>query len=198
MSVVISTDQSRVADAAGALAAAFANDPVFRWMGRDRPTLDQRLHHAFAGMVKAELRRNEPLMFMTSDGGCASIWHPIDEWKPSPIEGLRVAPGFLRSFGLRVDRALRVQSTLERVHPQEPHYHLAFIGTRPEQQGHGLGAKVLNEMTQRCDDEGVPAYLESSNPQNESLYVRHGFVATGPIKLPAGGPPMTAMWRTPR
>lgn len=135
---------------------------------------------------------------MTSDGGCASIWHPVDEWKPSLVESMRVAPGFLRSFGPRLDRALRVQSILERVHPREPHYHLAYIGTRPAQQGTGLGAEVLNAMTQRCDDEGVPAYLESSNPQNESLYVRHGFVATGPIELPSGGPPMKAMWRTPR
>lgn len=53
-------------------------------------------------------------------------------------------------------------------------------------------------MVERCDREGVAAYLENSNPANEAFYVRHGFVATGPLDLPDGAPPMTAMWRDPR
>ena len=47
------------------------------------------------------------------------------------------------------------------------------------------------------DADGAPAYLESTNPRNVSLYERHGFVATGSIELP-GGPPLTAMLRPAR
>lgn len=42
-----------------------------------------------------------------------------------------------------------------------------------------------------------PAYLESTNPRNVSLYERHGFAVTGSIDLP-GGPSLSAMWRDPR
>jgi hypothetical protein len=61
-----------------------------------------------------------------------------------------------------------------------------------------LGTAVLDPMLDRCDTEGVGAYLENSNPRNEALYARLGFVTTGPISLPKGAPPFTAMWREPR
>ena len=53
-------------------------------------------------------------------------------------------------------------------------------------------------MLDRCDAEGLPAYLESSNPQNTLLHARHGFSQTGEIVLGDGAPTVTAMWRDPR
>ena len=50
----------------------------------------------------------------------------------------------------------------------------------------------------RCDEEGVPAYLESSNPRNIPFYARHGFESTGEIVVGKGAPTVTAMWRNPR
>jgi ribosomal protein S18 acetylase RimI-like enzyme len=44
------------------------------------------------------------------------------------------------------------------------------------------------------DHDSAPAYLESSNPRNVSLYERHGFEVTGQIDL-AGGPTLIPMWR---
>ena len=38
-----------------------------------------------------------------------------------------------------------------------------------------------------CDDDGLIAYLESSNPRNLSLYERHGFEIIG--KIQAGTSP---------
>lgn len=198
MTNVVSIEPARITPAAQALADAFAHDPVFRWMARDRDDLDSRLHYCFESMLRVEVRKPDPLLFMSDDGGSASIWHHVDDWRATPMQTLRVLPGFARSFGPRLDRAIRIQSTLEREHPVEPHYHLAFIGTRSSDQGRGLGGAVLREMTERCDAEATAAYLESSNPQNESLYVRHGFVATGKIRVPKGAPPMTAMWRAAR
>lgn len=203
--------------AAQILAAAFASDPIFNWMARDRPRLDTRLRHGFRSMIAGELRRSEAIMSVVSpdpsnsgDGigrnggvgisglGAVTIWHPIDGWKASTLEALRTLPAFAASFGIRLDRAIRVMDAMEKQHPTAPHYHLAYIGTHPAQQGKGLGSKLLAPMLERCDREGVPAYLESSNPKNEAFYVRHGFVTTGEVDLPKGAPPQTAMWREPR
>jgi GNAT superfamily N-acetyltransferase len=93
---------------------------------------------------------------------------------------------------------LQLLSAMEKVHPQEPHYYLEFLGTRRDQQGHGIGSAVMAPMLDRCDEEGVPAYLESSNRQNVPFYARHGFVETGVISAPRNGPKLTAMWREPR
>jgi hypothetical protein len=41
----------------------------------------------------------------------------------------------------------------------------------------------------------MPAYLESSNPNNVALYQRYGFQPYAQIPIPNGGPTITTMWR---
>ncbi len=36
---------------------------------------------------------------------------------------------------------------------------------------------------EKVDSDGLPAYLESSNPRNMSLYKRYGFETMGQIKV---------------
>ena len=148
--------------------------------------------------VEGELRKEHPELFVTDGAGSVAIWHGVDDWKGSTVESIRSLPAFTRVFGIGLPRVLRLLATIERVHPREPHYHLAYVGTHPDRQGQGLGTAVLAPMLERCDTEGLPAYLENSKPRNEAFYVRHGFVSTGPIPLPDGAPPMMAMWREPR
>jgi RimJ/RimL family protein N-acetyltransferase len=50
---------------------------------------------------------------------------------------------------------------------------------------------------ERIDAEGLPAYLESSNPRNISLYQRFGFEAIGEIRA-GGSPPVVPMLRKAR
>ena len=189
---------ANVDGAAATLVAAFADDPVFLWLNRDRPIKDGPARGAFREIIGAELRKDRPEVFATDGDGSVAIWHGIDEWKGSVVESIRALPSFTRALGLGVTRAFRVLAIMEKVHPTEPHYHLAYVGTHPDQQGRGLGTAVLQPMLERCDTEGVPAYLENSKPRNEAFYVRHGFVNTGPIPLPDGAPPVMGMWREPR
>jgi hypothetical protein len=51
-------------------------------------------------------------------------------------------------------------------------------------------------MLERCDREGVSAYLDAPSPDNKRLYERHGFRA-GAEYAPEGGPPFWPMWREP-
>jgi GNAT superfamily N-acetyltransferase len=76
-----------------------------------------------------------------------------------------------------------------------PHWYLAFIGVDPVRQGHGVGAALLRSRLRRCDQEGLPAYLESSKPENVPLYQHFGFHVTGTLDLPKGAPVVTTMWR---
>ena len=50
----------------------------------------------------------------------------------------------------------------------------------------------------QIDDEGMPAYLESSNPANDHRYERLGFRRIGQFTLPDDGPVVTTMWRASR
>jgi ribosomal protein S18 acetylase RimI-like enzyme len=55
----------------------------------------------------------------------------------------------------------------------------------------------MRHAVARCDQEGVLAYLESSNPRNISLYEAHGFEVMGEIQVGAA-PLVTPMLRQPR
>jgi GNAT superfamily N-acetyltransferase len=81
--------------------------------------------------------------------------------------------------------------------PHEAHYYLPIVGTKPEEQGRGIGSALLAPVLERCDREGLPAYLEATSERNKPLYARHGFTVTDEIQVP-GGPTLWAMWREPR
>jgi ribosomal protein S18 acetylase RimI-like enzyme len=102
---------------------------------------------------------------------------------------------FLRLCGFpRMGRGAAMGETMEKNHPHERHFYLAFIAVAPRLQGLGLGTALLEANLKKIDATHTPAYLENSNPKNAKLYERHGFVARRNI-APAGAPPMTAMWR---
>jgi hypothetical protein len=56
----------------------------------------------------------------------------------------------------------------------------------------------LQQVLTSCDEEGVPAYLESSKEQNVPYYRHHGFEVTGAFDVAPDGPRLWGMWREPR
>jgi len=87
---------------------------------------------------------------------------------------------------------------MKAAHPEEPHWYLAIIGSDTAVRGTGYGNALMRSRLDRCDAEGAPAYLESSNPDNIGYYIRFGFEVTDEIAVPGGGPRLWPMWRRPR
>ena len=54
---------------------------------------------------------------------------------------------------------------------------------------------LLAENLKRIDAEGFPAYLESTNPANNSRYERLGFRQIGEFTTPGGERTVGTMWR---
>lgn len=71
------------------------------------------------------------------------------------------------------------------------------IGKDPSVRGAGLGQALVRSRLDRCDAEHAPAYLEATKP-DLGFYNRFDVEVTDEIKLPDGGPTMSAMWRQPR
>jgi ribosomal protein S18 acetylase RimI-like enzyme len=180
------------------LSSAFATDPLFAWMVGEVKEPERRIAPMFHSTMKVYLTKPDHELYMSEDGNGVAVWLPIGKWKVSNADLLRSTPGVVRTFGRRTPTILKVISAMEKVHPEEPHYYLEFLGTHRTVQGKGLGSAVIGEMLERCDGEGVPAYLENSNPRNTPFYARHGFVERAFIKLPEGAPPLLAMWREPK
>ncbi len=179
-----------------ALARAFTDDPVFRHLV---PSDDRWGRHA-ARYFQADTANRLRLgaTYTTASVQGAALWAPPGRWRPTVASVAREAPAALRLFGPRTVRGLRVLAQVEKAHPREPeHWYLAVLGTDPDQQGKGVGSALLAPVLDRCDAEGVPAYLESSKEANIAFYARHGFDLRDPIVIP-DGPTIHPMWREPR
>jgi len=190
----VATDRKSIADA---LADAFFDDPVMTWILHDA---DDR-HRPLTGLFATLLRMHyQPLgtVWTTPDFDGAALWAPPGRATVPSMTILRYIPQILGALGRHSVRALRALNHVEHFHPKEPHWYLGVLGTRKVSQGKGIGSALMGPVLGRCDDEGLPAYLESSKPSNIPFYRRFGFEVTGEIELPGGGPPVWPMWREPQ
>lgn len=182
------------------LGRAFFDDPVTAWLLPDAQARRRKLHRLFAALTRYHHLARGGVEVATVDEriGAAALWDPPGAWRHGTVEQLRAAPGMLVTFGTAVLRGLRATELMKGVHPEEPHWYLAVIGSDPQVRGAGLGRALLRSRLDRCDAECAPAYLESSNPDNIGYYQRFGFEVTGEIVLPDGGPVVYPMWRSAR
>jgi GNAT superfamily N-acetyltransferase len=179
------------------LADAFADDPVFRWLiPPQAPAREQRMRTFFTSMSRGYLRLGKPC-YLTGDHSAAALWAAPGSWTmPSSQVLAEALPSALAFRGL-LPRALRTQLQIERLHAAQPgpHWYLGYLGARRGRQGEGLGTRLLAEVLARADADGLPAYLESSNERNLTLYERNGFAVIGEEKALGSGPSIWRMWR---
>lgn len=177
------------------LASAFNHDPVFQWMTPER-NREQRLRRFFTSQLRFTIRHDA--VITTDDGKGVAVWLPPDQWKVPNGELVKLFPTLVRAFGGRLPRVLGGLSMIEKKHPKDPpHWYLEFLGTQRESQRSGIGSRVIGFMLERCDQEGIPAYLEASSPENVPFYRRHGFEVIEDLHL-KNGPTFWAMMREPR
>jgi RimJ/RimL family protein N-acetyltransferase len=187
------TERGRLAEA---LARAFYDDPVMSWFyPRDSRRLEQ-LEGLF-GYFGDRFWFEHEETYTTPGLLGGAIWLPPDQWRVGLLDQLRAMPGFAAATGLRdLPRGIRGFNLMESKHPHEPHWYLPVVGVDPPAQGKGLGTALLQPILRRCDQEGVPAYLEATSPRSRACYERNGFEVTGELRFP-DGPPLWLMWREP-
>jgi RimJ/RimL family protein N-acetyltransferase len=176
------------------LADAFAHDPLMQWLMPSQRGRDQRLRRLFA-LELAHYVFPVGRVLTTDDLRGANLELPPGRWTMSMR--LSGAVGLIRVFGLRMADASRVQRLSEREHLQEPHYYIRYLGVGTRYQGRGTGTGLLSGTLERCDQEGVPAYIEASSERSAALYERLGFVHLGELQIPNGGPRLWPMRRPP-
>lgn len=183
------TDQQAVI---GVITLAFSSDPMARWAFPDPATylaVMPEVVRAFGGNGFAHGTAH------LVDGGLgAAMWlppgvHP-DSDRLTALTEAHVPEERLADL-------MKVFEQMEAYHPPDPCWYLPLIGVDPACQGRGCGSALLRYALERCDRDGVPAYLESSNPRNVPLYERHGFESIGTIQSGAS-PTLVPMLRRPR
>ncbi|MEU9629963.1 GNAT family N-acetyltransferase [Streptomyces luteogriseus] len=183
---------------------AFQDDPVSGWVfpgAEDRRAKHPGLMAAFTDIVLAAGRID-----VMEDGSACALWLsvPADEGHDdhgdpdgdAEDEGPAQVREAVDPDNERIEAIGRLTAA---VHPTgRAHEYLWMIGVAPGRQGEGLGTALIEAVLDRCDREGLPAYLEASNARSRKLYERLGFEPAGPALDLPDGPAMWPMWREPR
>ncbi len=179
------------------LARAFDDDPVARFVFGAERRLKWGLRRFFRVQLE-HLYLPHEAVWTTEDLAGAALWAPPGTPRPDLVSLWHLAPVLPFTLSKRVVNVARLIGALDHLRPEEPHWYLATLGTDPPRQGHGFGSALMRPVLERCDEDGTPAYLESSKERNVPFYARHGFEVTKVLRLRGGAPPLWLMWREPK
>lgn len=173
------------------LTFAFSGDPIWSWAFPEDEA-QRRWWRFFAGSA---LRRY-PWTFIAGDFAAVSVWIPPGGTELDGEEEEELRSLLEELTGPRADPVWQLLESFDQNHPSgPPHYYLSLLGVGLAHRGKGLGMALLAENLGRIDREGIPAFLESSNPGNNTRYERHGFRPVGGFERPDGEITVTTMWR---
>jgi ribosomal protein S18 acetylase RimI-like enzyme len=188
------------------LTKAFATDPITVWYLRADARQGWALRNQFVGILGG-WALGLGHTYLAQDGGACAVFLPPE---PNPegrgsdgrsvSEWLSLLWRIRRNTGVvRLQRGIRLIAAMDQHHPHSPpHAYLWFLGVDPERAGHGVGSSLLTTILAAYDKDGVPTYLENSNPKNTAFYRRHGYRSLGEYHPLLGGPPLDPMWRDAR
>ena len=188
---VISADADIRSSAISTIVLGFAADPMTRWVWPDSSEylrIMPRFVNAFGGRAF-----EHGTAYVTQEARAAALW------LPPGVEPDGAEMGSIMEEPLRPEIAEDIAAVVKGMdehHPREPHWYLPLVAADPNWIGQGLGTLLMQHALRRCDEEGVAAYLESSNPRNISFYQRLGFKIIGKIQS-GSSPVMTPMLRPP-
>ena len=176
------------------LARAFYHDPIIGWVIPE----DSHRVDVYATCLDLLFAATETRGQVVADenGTVLQLWHTVSDGADPGLldeqdgERMREACG---EYGPRADQLI---DAMDRLHPTEPHHYLAVIGTDPAQQGRGRGSAALRGALARCDESGLPSYLEATSARSAQLYRRLGFHdCPEPVSLAPGAPMLYPLWR---
>lgn len=175
----------RVPALAPVLARTFADDAMVAWPFHDHD-VEERAAPLFAALLREYAALG--IVIEADDGAGVAAWIPPES--DVGLEQVNVAT-WSEVVGLTDDggdRYHRFWSWLESYVPHEPHWMLDMVGVDPARQGEGIGSALVRYGVERAEDDGVPAFLETSKARNVPYYERFGFRTAAEEDAPDGGP----------
>ncbi len=186
-------DVERVADL---LTDAFAADPTWRWIFGDPTPAPHQRTRVWRVLVGSAVDNGTAREVV--GGAVVSIWVPPGSPELSPQREAELDRVTAAVVG--AERAALLPAawdTFAAHRPERPHHYLDFLAVRPDHRGTGLGMALLRQEVADNDAEGLPTYLESSNPRNLARYEANGFGRLQAFALPPDGPTVDGMWHEP-
>lgn len=193
---------AQVDEASVVAARAFHTDPFFEYLAP--PALLRS--RGLAIYMKAILKHLGPgglVLNARVDGKIAGIatWVAPGGYPYPARQQVGQLLGTIHAFVPRpqiMPVGMRYIRAIEKAHPKEPMWYLAVLATDPEYQRSGVGTALVEPILERCDAEGIDAYLETQKEDNLAYYRRFGFEVVNRLDPVPHGPPLWAMRRPTR
>jgi GNAT superfamily N-acetyltransferase len=170
--------------------AAFAADPVERWLWPETDAYAASFPY-FVAAFGGEGALEHQTAWGARDASAVALWlAPGVEPKEEAVIGV-----LTESVSARKHYDLfSVLEQMAAIHPRDPYWYLPWLAVAPGLQGHGLGGQLLEHSLTIVDADKLPAFLETPNPRTIPIYESHGFEIVGTAQ--AGScPPVTSMLR---
>jgi GNAT superfamily N-acetyltransferase len=184
-------------DAVAALARAFWPDPLFGFFNNDKLKEYGMLPKVFRAFIADAGPFDRTWGALVGDRVVgAAVWVPPGGMPRTARREtmMQVRIGRLLITGQNRRIGLKLLEEVDKVHPSEPHWYLALLGTDPVMQGRGVGSALLAPAMAQADAEGLPCYLETQKEENLAFYGRQGFDLLHTISVP-GSPTVWGMLR---
>lgn len=192
-------DPCKLTEASEALARAFQDDPLQRYVFPDAAERRRLSPAHFEPVLRYGLMFGEVFATEGTPSGAAVCLPP---GSTDVTEERAIAAGLDRlpaTIGEQAaSRFLAVLQFLDPFHGadvQGPHWYVMVVGVEPGARGRGLGRALLEPMLRRAREAGHPCYLETAQPDNVPFYERLGFRALRQVRDPKSGLPLwTFRW----
>lgn len=161
------------------LSAAFDHNTVSDWIFDG----EQRHYNPafFTPFLQCALDAGQ--IDQTVDGSAVAVWLNMTnavyrEWFEILHDDVNKAVGpHLRTWQ-------SFEAAADAVHPEGPHWYLAFLGTAPTNQRRGQAGRLLRHAASWLGDEA--AYLEATSRWLVRYYGKHGWEEAATIVVPSG------------
>ena len=132
------------------LARAFADDPVMAWLLPSARARTERLPRLFA-MELFYLYLPHDEVYTECDLVGGAVWRRRAPGGHRRAASCGPSPAWPGPSGPTCRLRSNASSAIERVHPRQPHWYLAVVGTEPSHQRQGIGSALLAPVLERCD-----------------------------------------------
>ena len=176
--------------AVNTLLLAFSGDPLQRYLMPDPVIYFKNSFLWFKNAVSQSIETKT--LFGTEDLSGLAVW-----FKPFYDVQFDALEETMKDLPINSQSDIFLYfEEFEKSKPKDAWY-LEYLGVDPRVHSQGIGSLLLEYSLTEIDIHHEPAYLESSNPRNMTLYERHGFETLKKFQF-GDGPPIHTMYREPR
>lgn len=204
LDIVIGTlHADEVARGTQVLARAFAGDPIITHYLYDSVRRAVAFPAFFEAVVEELLPSNQVLVARSGrDPLGVAAWrppHPVEPDEAARARAQRAQQIVQTMFPRSCPDLFEGFAALEALHPEEPHWYLAFVGVEPRLQRRGVGRALLAPVLHVADETRTMCYLETPFPETHAYYEALGFTRYGEYCTFPGAPQgVVAFLRRPR